>query len=96
MIETMISAGMVVKSRAGKDKGGLYVVISMSDYPYVWIADGRKYNLDKPKKKNYRHLRVVGTNAAISDVVSCRISNEWVRSVLNRAKDEMTREVLHV
>jgi hypothetical protein len=25
-----------------------------------------------------------------------RISNEWIRSVLNRAKNELTREVTHV
>jgi len=96
MIETMISAGMVVKSRAGKDKGGLYVVISMSDYPYVWIADGRKYTLDKPKRKNCRHLVLMETGLAIPNIVSFKISNEWIRSVLNRARDELTREVTHV
>ncbi|MGE1062400.1 hypothetical protein NXG27_07200 [Megasphaera paucivorans] len=96
MEKVTIPVGTAVESCAGKDKKGLYVVVGKLDYPYVWIADGRKYNLDKPKKKNCRHLRVVGTSAAISDVGSCRISNEWVRSVLNRAKDEMTREVLHV
>lgn len=41
----------VVKSCAGRDKEGLYVVVGKLDYPYVWIADGRKYKLDKPKKK---------------------------------------------
>ena len=67
----------------------------MSDYPYVWIADGRKYTLDKPKRKNCRHLVLMETGLAIPNIVSFKISNEWIRSVLNRARDELTREVTH-
>ena len=47
----MIPVCTVVECLAGKDKGCLYVVVGSLAYPYVWIADGRKYNLDKPKKK---------------------------------------------
>ncbi|MCI1247863.1 MAG: hypothetical protein LKG17_02945 [Megasphaera sp.] len=65
-------------------------------YPYVWIADGRKYNLDKPKKKNCRHLQIMGTSVSIGSVGPLRISNEWIRSVLNRASEKLTREVTHV
>jgi ribosomal protein L14E/L6E/L27E len=96
MERVTIPVGTAVQSCAGRDKNGLYVVVGTLDYPYVWIADGRKYNLDKPKKKNYRHLRVVGTSVSRSDAGTYRISNEWIRSVLNRIRDEMTREVLHV
>lgn len=86
----------VVKSCAGRDKEGLYVVVGKLDYPYVWIADGRKYKLDKPKKKNCRHLQIVGTSVSRGNAGPLRISNEWVRSVLNRAKMELTREGTHV
>lgn len=47
----MIPVCTVVESLAGRDKGHLYVVVGSLAYPYVWIADGRKYNLDKPKKR---------------------------------------------
>ena len=96
MKDWTISAGTVVKSCAGRDKGGLYVVIGTLDYPYVWIADGRKYTWDKPKKKNCRHLRIVETSMTVTDLVSHKISNEGIRDVLNRFRDERTREVLHV
>ena len=81
----MIPVCTVVESLAGRDKGHLYVVVGSLAYPYVWIADGRKYNLDKPKKKNCRHLQVLGTSVSGMDAGSVRISNEWIRSVLNRA-----------
>lgn len=86
----------VVKSCAGRDKDGLYVVVGILDYPYVWIADGRRYNMDKPKKKNCRHLQLVGTDVSAGNAGPRRISNEWIRTVINRTKRELTREVTHV
>ena len=72
----MIPVCTVVESLAGRDKGHLYVVVGSLAYPYVWIADGRKYNLDKPK---------LGTSVSTGSAGPARISNEWIRSVLNRA-----------
>ena len=92
----MIPAGSVVMSCAGKDANGLYVVVGQLEYPYVWIADGRKYTWDKPKKKNCRHLQLLVTTQTESFDVAKKITNEWIRSVLTRARDEQTREVLHV
>ena len=96
MERVTIPACAVVRSCAGRDKNGLYVVVGKLDYPYVWIADGRKYKLDKPKKKNCRHLQLVGTSVSMGNAVPMKISNEWIRSVLNRAKMELTREGTHV
>lgn len=96
MDKPLIPAGMVVLSLAGKDKGAMYVVTGSLTAPYVWIADGRKYQVEKPKKKNYRHLQVLGTSVSGVDAGSVRISNEWIRSVLKRAGVESTREVTHV
>ncbi|WP_293986076.1 KOW domain-containing RNA-binding protein [uncultured Megasphaera sp.] len=81
----MIPVCTVVESLAGRDKGRLYVVVGSLAYPYVWIADGRKYNLDKPKKKNCRHLRILAASVSSDSAGPSRISNEWIRSVLNRA-----------
>ena len=91
-----IPVGTLVKSCAGGNRNSLYVVVGKLGYPYVWIADGRKYTWDKPKKKNCRQLRVLETSLSVTEIVSHKLSNEWIRSVLNRAKDELTREVLHV
>ncbi|KMO85430.1 hypothetical protein AB840_13675 [Megasphaera cerevisiae DSM 20462] len=93
---TQLSARIVVRSCAGRNKDSLYVVVGKLDYPYVWIADGRKCKLDKPKKKNCRHLQILGTSVSKGNAGPVRISNEWIRSVLNRAKNELTREVTHV
>lgn len=56
--------GQVVKSLAGRDKRNFFVVLHC-DEKYVTIADGVLHKLEKPKKKNSRHLAV--TNTVLSD-----------------------------
>ena len=92
----MVPNGAVVISSAGKDANGIYVVVGQLEGPYVWIADGRKYTVDKPKKKNVRHLRMLETTQTEVFEVSKKISNEWIRSIINQFKDMKTREVSHV
>ena len=50
--------GMLVKSKAGHDKGKIYVITEMDDSD-VYVVDGRLKTLDKPKKKKYRHVQVI-------------------------------------
>lgn len=50
--------GMLVKSKAGHDKGKIYV-ISRMDETYVYLVDGRLKTIDNPKKKKYRHVQVI-------------------------------------
>lgn len=52
--------GSVVRARAGRDNGRFFVVTSM-EMPYVFICDGKRRLVDKPKKKKTRHLSVTGT-----------------------------------
>lgn len=55
-----LQKGMVVYSTAGKEKGGFYVVTAMEG-GYVLLADGKRRTLEKPKRKNVRHIRLTGT-----------------------------------
>ncbi len=50
--------GMLVKSKAGHDKGKIYVIADM-DETYVYVVDGRLKKLESPKKKKYRHVQVI-------------------------------------
>lgn len=57
-----IKAGSVVLSLAGHDKGRAMVVTRI-DGEAVFVADGKERRLDKPKKKNKKH--VCATHKAI-------------------------------
>ncbi len=50
-----IQKGSVVKSTAGRDQGGYYVAVEAEDR-FVFIADGKERKLEKPKRKNVKHI----------------------------------------
>jgi ribosomal protein L14E/L6E/L27E len=64
--------GLVVRSRAGRDKGGLFAVMAY-DERFVWIADGAKHKTDRPKKKNLRHVAVTRHIIEKSDLTDKRL-----------------------
>ena len=45
------SEGLFAISKAGHDKGNIYVIVR-EDNEYVYVADGVSKTLEKPKKKN--------------------------------------------
>lgn len=47
--------GDIVYSKAGRDKSGHFVVMSVEG-EYTQICDGRKRKTDKPKRKKLKHL----------------------------------------
>ena len=59
--------GMFAFSRAGHDKGRMYLIIG-EDEEYVYLADGRLRTVDKPKKKKKKHIQPVrsGTDEALA------------------------------
>ncbi|HHU33433.1 MAG: RNA-binding protein [Zhaonellaceae bacterium] len=52
--------GQLVYSKAGRDKGKVFLVISIASSSLVYVADGEMRKLEKPKKKNVRHLHNTG------------------------------------
>ena len=49
--------GSVVRAEAGRDGGGYFAVVGF-DEKYCFIADGKSRKLDKPKRKNIKHIRI--------------------------------------
>lgn len=50
--------GMLAYSRAGHDKGNLYVIIK-SDHEYVYLVDGIRKKISNPKKKKSKHIQII-------------------------------------
>ena len=49
--------GRIVLSKQGHDKGRWFMVVQGLDEKHVLIADGDSRKLQKPKKKQKKHLR---------------------------------------
>ena len=80
-----ITIGQVVKSRAGRDKGNIFLVVDIVDDEYVLISDGDIRKLDNPKKKKIKHLIVYSTvvdelNEKILGGI--KINNAYIRKLL--------------
>lgn len=52
--------GEMVKSIAGRDTGKYYIVVKIDNEKYVQVADGDKKRLERPKRKNVKHLKPAG------------------------------------
>ena len=51
--------GRIVCSKAGSDKGSFLVVLNLEN-GRVMVADGKRYKIASPKKKNVKHIAVTG------------------------------------
>lgn len=52
-----VRPGQLVSSTQGRDAGRYYLVFSTSNQ-FVLVTDGKNRGIEKPKKKNPKHLKV--------------------------------------
>lgn len=50
--------GKFAKSKAGHDKDKIYIIIKEEE-EYVYLADGICRTIEKPKRKNKRHIQII-------------------------------------
>ena len=50
--------GKLAISKSGHDKDSIYVIIK-EEAANVYLADGRLKTVDKPKKKNKKHIQII-------------------------------------
>ena len=62
MIYMNIEVGSVVKSLAGKDKDRFFCVVGFTgdEKAYCLLRDGKLFKVEKPKKKNVKHINATG------------------------------------
>ncbi len=79
----MLKRGSVVVSSAGKDKGS-YLAVLLTDASGLWIADGRRRPLERPKRKNPRHV----TETPFTVDEASMATNRELRRVLTAVKSK--------
>lgn len=85
-----IDAGSLVYSIAGRDKGGVFVVLSQEGI-YCYLADGKSRKADNPKKKKQKHLKATGCMAdALQDKIALgeRPTNSEIRRAIAAYHEE--------
>lgn len=84
---TDLDIGQIVKSKAGRDKGKVFVVFDKVDDKHVLIVDGSLRRIDKPKKKQIKHL--AKTNFVSEEIKAAilnkeKINNAFIRKELKK------------
>lgn len=74
-----LKIGRVVYSRAGRDKGEFLVITGQAD-EFLLVCNGKDRPLERPKKKNYKH---VGLTNTVLDSGSMS-TNRSLRRALNK------------
>ena len=64
-----LQKGTVVCAVAGKEKDGYYLVIGLEEHS-VFLADGRHRPLEKPKRKNIKHVRPTSEVWEVDDLTN--------------------------
>ena len=74
--------GRIVCSKAGRDKDYFMVVVK-SEGDYVYVCDGKERPLDRPKRKNIKHLQFTNT---VLETVSFK-TNKQLKKALAAYRD---------
>ncbi|MBP3761396.1 MAG: KOW domain-containing RNA-binding protein [Ruminococcus sp.] len=77
-----LQKGSVVRAVAGRDCGGFFAVVRIEN-DFCFIADGKSRKLDKPKRKNIKHIRPTNSMIELNDITDKRL-----RSFLSTFRNE--------
>ena len=83
-----ISIGSVVYAGAGRETGGLFLVVGIED-DYVLIADGKRRRIEAPKRKKQKH--VIPTDMIPEETLAAggTISNPQARKILAKYRMQL-------
>ena len=86
-----IAKSNIVRSDAGRDKGKLFVVLSVEG-EYLLLADGKSRKVESPKRKKRRHVLFVAADEnRLSDKIKSgeKITNSELRRTLAGYRTEV-------
>jgi len=67
-----LRTGMLVESRAGHDKGCLYIITDVDDR-FIYVCDGKIRTTDRPKRKKAKHLAKKGD---VPELIAQKMKND--------------------
>lgn len=80
----MPEVGAVVLSLAGRDSGKLLATVG-SENGFILVCDGKERPVERPKRKNSRHLRCLNITLSEDDLRT----NRALRKALARVRESI-------
>ncbi|HBR35438.1 MAG TPA: RNA-binding protein [Firmicutes bacterium] len=79
--------GQKVLSKQGRDAGATFLIVGLQSDDYVLVADGQKRSINRPKKKNRKHLSLtlqVAEEIAAKLTTGVRVTDEEIVDAIRR------------
>lgn len=81
--------GQFVTSKAGHDKGTLYVTIA-EEGDFAVLCDGRRKPVERPKKKRKKHIQPIAETVEeklVHDLIWNRATNEQIKYAIRQYQE---------
>jgi len=95
-LTTNLKIGQIVKSKAGRDKGRIFIVCHVLDENFVLVCDGDLRKLNSPKKKKVKHLVIYNTVLTeFADMLQCNknLDDAFTRKLLKPYNENVSVEM---
>ncbi|CCO07820.1 KOW domain-containing RNA-binding protein [Desulforamulus hydrothermalis] len=92
-----VRPGQLVSSTQGRDAGRYYLVVHQSEDGFVLVTDGEYKGIEKPKKKNPKHLKIwplVSRSVGAKLVSRSKVTNAEIMSELAELLKQLQEEPL--
>lgn len=95
-LTTDLKIGQIVKSKAGRDKGRIFLICQVLDEQHVLVCDGDLRKLSSPKKKKAKHI--INYNTVLTEFADKLQRNEnlddaYIRKLLEPYKQNVSVEM---
>jgi len=95
-LTTDLKIGQIVKSKAGRDKGRIFIVCQIIDEQHALVCDGDLRKLNSPKKKKVKHLVIY--NTVLTEFTNMLQSNKnledaYIRKLLKPYNENVSVEM---
>ena len=94
-METNVKSGDLVLSLTGRDKGGCFLVLSVEN-DFVYIVDGKVHKIQKPKRKNVKHVKTILTAKYKSFVdkikIGLAVGNKKLYQLIKSEKEKLQED----
>lgn len=82
-MDKYLVSGAVVMAIAGREKGEIFLILK-ADEEYAYIINGQTRTIEKPKKKNKKHLHLLCKSELTNfDICQERLTDAHVKKFLN-------------
>jgi ribosomal protein L14E/L6E/L27E len=93
-LTTDLKIGQIVKSKAGRDKGRVFLICQILDEKHVLLCDGDLRKIESPKKKKVKHLMIyntVLTEFAEKLQSNKKLDDAYIRRLLEPYSDSVSK-----